>query len=317
MTDPTFDPNQSPAPATGDRQPGDSDNPAKSPSIHASTQDSPYIPFQPSTSPSPSIHPSLSRLDRSLSDLSWDLSSNAIPPSILPSVELETSPVTGPETASIIPSAYNSFAASVSALELVTGNGGFAVLDFETGGVDTRRHALLSVGLVILDGGLSEVGSLYALIQDDPGRAVTPEALAINGIDMSEVARDGVSVEPVLAALQRLLQGRVIVCHNATFDTRWLNDRECGFGITAAVDTMFLAYDVWPFPAKAKLGIVAERLGIDASKAHNSLEDARITASILRKMPDIHPDGVKCLQPRRIVWDYYKRKCFSTRNFYI
>jgi len=193
--------------------------------------------------------------------------------------------------------------------------GGFAVLDFETGGVEPRRHALLSVGLILLDRGLQEVASLYTLIQDSPSRLVTPEALAINQIDMNEVRENGVPVDSLLAALWQLLPGRTIVCHNATFDTRFLNDR--GWSITEAVDTMFLAWDIWPFPQKVKLEIVAERLGVEHSGAHNSLIDARMTANILRKMPAIHPDHEKCLQPRRILYDYYPRKIFTTRNLYV
>lgn len=186
--------------------------------------------------------------------------------------------------------------------ELEDGIQGYAIIDFETGGFDPVRDALLSVGIVTLDRELNETSQFYTLIQDEPGRTVKEDALAVNGIALKEVAERGMAVCDVLAEIENVLMTHIPVCHNTAFDLDWLRKR--GFNLAKAIDTMHLSYQWFPYQ-KAKLAMVAERLGVTVKDAHNALGDCLMTAEVLRRFARQFP-GV--LLPKPIDWDFWTRQ---------
>lgn len=177
----------------------------------------------------------------------------------------------------------------------------YVVIDFETGGLDNQVHALLSVGVLVLDHDLRELFRYYTLIKDDPIKLVDQAALDVNGITLEEI-KTGLPIEQVINNLRFLIGEQVVVAHNAAFDVGFLNKR--GFNITHAVDTMFLSWQVWP-KQKAKLKIVCERMGIPVEKEHNSLGDVLLTAEALRwfKRNQISD----CITPKPIDFEWFKR----------
>ena len=185
------------------------------------------------------------------------------------------------------------------------------VLDLETGGFNPKTSAIVSAAAVVLDSQLREIDRWYAVI-NEPGKEITDDALAINGLSRDQIA-SGIPIEMALEEIRR----RSIttwVAHNAAFDFAFINARgnfggigEPGQPVNLAIDTMFLAWHVWPRPAKAKLGIVAERMGINVENAHNALGDVLMTVEILRKFASmgLAPDP---LVPQLIQWEWWKRR---------
>lgn len=176
------------------------------------------------------------------------------------------------------------------------------VLDFETGGLDPTKHALMSVAAVTLDDRLLPLTEYYQVIQDLPGKIIEADAQAVNGITDEEIKNTGIPVTQVLDDLHIILEGQVVCCHNAAFDVAWLNER--GFDIQNAIDTMFLAWQLWPYQ-KAKLSIVCERAGITVKEAHNSLGDTRMTVNLLRYFSK--QLGEKVLEPVPIRWKWWEK----------
>lgn len=175
----------------------------------------------------------------------------------------------------------------------------YSVLDFETGGLNPKDDALVSVGIVVLDENFNQVDEYYTIIFE-PNKIINAEALQVNGITHDEI-KNGKPILDVLADIRRITAGTIFVNHNSAFDIAWLNER--GFNISESVDTMDLAWARWP-GQKAKLGIVCERLGIPVENAHNSLADAKMTAKILVKFSEM---PVLKIEPKLIRFDRWKK----------
>lgn len=71
----------------------------------------------------------------------------------------------------------------------------YIVIDTETGGLDAEKHSLLEVAFIYIREG-KEVGKYRALVKRDEYR-VTPEALAVNGIDLAKAKKDGYTLEDI------------------------------------------------------------------------------------------------------------------------
>jgi DNA polymerase III epsilon subunit-like protein len=97
----------------------------------------------------------------------------------------------------------------------------YVVIDFETGGLDNQVHALLSVGVLVLDHDLRELFRYYTLIKDDPIKLVDQAALDVNGITLEEI-KTGLPIEQVINNLRFLIGEQVVVAHNAAFDVGFL-----------------------------------------------------------------------------------------------
>jgi DNA polymerase III subunit epsilon len=182
----------------------------------------------------------------------------------------------------------------------------YSVCDTETGGLDAKINALCSVAVITLDENLNEIGKYYTLVKDDPSKTIEDQALAINGLNREEIARDGKPVDQVMVQLKELFQDTTLVFHNAAFDAAFLNAR--GMNIKESIDSMNLSWQVWPWPNKAKLAIVCERLGFSADGAHNSLVDALLTAKLLKEFSNKDRyKNLNALRPQPIDFNRWKR----------
>jgi DNA polymerase III epsilon subunit-like protein len=101
-------------------------------------------------------------------------------------------------------------------------------IDTETGGLDPRRHSLLSVGLVVGDGP-RVANSLEVLIRHDPFQ-VSAEGMKVNRIDLVQHAAMALEPEMALGVLNVFLEQHfphrckpvVLAGHNVGFDQAFL-----------------------------------------------------------------------------------------------
>jgi DNA polymerase-3 subunit epsilon len=116
--------------------------------------------------------------------------------------------------------------------------------------------------------------------------------------------------EDVLPRVAQMLEGRVLVAHNAQFDRRALRQGFERIGLKwprpPVICTVAMARRFAPLVRERKLAALAESLGIEVTEVHRALPDAttcaRILCALLPRMCAAAPaieDAVEYLQPRR------------------
>lgn len=161
----------------------------------------------------------------------------------------------------------------------------FAVVDVETSGLSVRRHDVLQVGVVVVDGEgtvLDRWGSLVA-----PRRRfwyrVGPTRL--HGIHRRDV-RHAPPASTVLAELAARLGDARFVAHNAEFDLAFLRKVAAQAGValplTDPICTLRLSRALDPERTKShRLADLCERYGVELVRPHDALADADATAAVL------------------------------------
>lgn len=173
------------------------------------------------------------------------------------------------------------------------------VLDTETTGLyPGLGHRVVEIGAVRLEN-WQEVGQISTLIQ--PGRKMDPKASSVNGITDGDLLGQP-TFSQVADELLALLDGAVIVAHNAEFDAGFLGQELLIYGWqTGGVPgvlanpwlcTLQLAWRHFHF-GRNNLGHIAAHLGVRMGRAHRALNDVYMTAEILKRM-------VRTLEQRRL-----------------
>jgi len=167
------------------------------------------------------------------------------------------------------------------------GGFGFAVVDLETTGLYPSTDRVVEVGIVHLNAEAEITGQFCTLI--NPGRDVGPTRL--HGITATDV-RDAPAFAAAAATIWQLLTGRVLVAHNATFDTLFLGAEfyRCGVRLPPppVMCTMQLAsYYLSDLPARA-LPACCAAAGITLSQHHSALDDAQAAAGLFARYRAAH-----------------------------
>ncbi|MFT5354332.1 MAG: DNA polymerase-3 subunit epsilon [Polyangiales bacterium] len=170
----------------------------------------------------------------------------------------------------------------------------FAVIDFETTGVDSSVDRILEIGIVAFERGrvLFREGLLV-----NPGIPVPEESRAIHGITDEELAGAPPFAE-VLPKVVELLQGRLPVAYNAQFDRGFLHaeiQRVQGALTEGAVppamrhdvvwlDPLVWAREILKDQKSRKLGDVAAHFNVPLEQAHRAAGDAEATGHVLMNL---------------------------------
>ncbi len=162
-----------------------------------------------------------------------------------------------------------------------------AVIDLETGGLDPHHDPILQIGLVLGDvvPGCCEVESEWSTMVRLRRPWSPYGARHIHGIRRHRL----LFAPPIREALNELTRRcgtRRIVAHNVAFDWGFLShaaqqqhvalptgDRLCTLELSRSLD-----------PERTmshRLADIARRAGVEHSRAHDALADARTTASVL------------------------------------
>ncbi len=167
---------------------------------------------------------------------------------------------------------------------------GFAVVDLETTGFSPRLgDRVAEVGVVLVDDAGRVEDEWCTLV--NPERDLGPQH--VHGIAAADVAL-APTFDRVAPALLRLLEGRVLVAHNAAFDTKFLRAEIGRAGIAAAIDplaclcTQQLAGRY--LTGSRALAACCATVGVVHDGAHSALGDARATAGLLGHYLDVAAD---------------------------
>ena len=168
------------------------------------------------------------------------------------------------------------------------------VADTETGGLDSKVHSLLSVGMWTLDTvERTLTDPLYFLVKE-PHIVTTPYAMAINGLDLVDIERDGLTPHEALCAINeycsRVCRQPIPVGHNVGFDIGFLErllDLIPGtslpfhyrtIDVPSLLTTMYLAGVLPKDISSSKKAL--EYFGMHRGSVHNALDDAECTGKV-------------------------------------
>jgi DNA polymerase III epsilon subunit-like protein len=192
------------------------------------------------------------------------------------------------------------------------------VFDTETGGLDPAEQSILTLGGVIFEDG--EIRDEFDVKIAEPLMVVEQEAMAVNHINLGDLAATGVSPLLAVRSLEEFLRphfrvGRTTLAgQNVAFDVGFLRRlyRLAAAEAATVPDAYHLAFKAWEkrmyrlyshhtldtqssalllelagvdtFPNGRSLGALCEKYGVTNEGAHSALADARATAQVLGKM---------------------------------
>lgn len=156
----------------------------------------------------------------------------------------------------------------------------FACFDTETTGLYANNGGkICEIAFSISCGGkvIEEFSTLL-----NPGVPMLPEVIAIHGIT-NEMVQDAPSFADILPRLLGMLDGCVLVAHNADFDMSFLQAEfeACGVHLPPypVIDTLKLARKSGKFE-RNRLGFIAQQLGINNAGWHRAMADTKMAEQI-------------------------------------
>ncbi len=173
------------------------------------------------------------------------------------------------------------------------------ILDTETTGLyPGLGHRVVEIGAIRLEN-WREVGRMSTLLH--PGRKMDAKASSVNGITDADLVGQPTFGE-IVNDLLALLDGAVLVAHNAEFDAGFLGQELVIHGLkTEGVPvtltnpwlcTLQLARRYFHF-GRNNLSHIARHLGIRMGQAHRAMGDVYMTAEVFKRM-------VRTLQQRKL-----------------
>ena len=173
----------------------------------------------------------------------------------------------------------------------------FAVFDVETTGLSPAHgHRICEMGCLRVCNGV-ELDRFDSLV--DPRRSISPGAFRVNRIT-AEMLRGAPPFDQIAEHLLQVLDGAVLVAHNAPFDLGFLaaelDIARLPVPQNPVVDTLSLARRTYSL-ARNSLSAVVVALGVTVSPTHRALSDVQATWGVLERIiSDLeHRQGVATL----------------------
>ena len=161
-------------------------------------------------------------------------------------------------------------------------DGEYVAFDLETTGLSDRTDRVIEIGAVIMKNG-KELERYQTFV--NPHRKLSQEVIELTGIT-DDLLVDAPSIEDVLPRFLAFVGDRVVVAHNAKFDTGFIraecNRQGIAYKLTAA-DTLVIAQQLMPELNRFKLDIVAKALCLPNFNHHRAADDANICGLIFGK----------------------------------
>jgi DNA polymerase-3 subunit epsilon len=171
----------------------------------------------------------------------------------------------------------------------------FAVVDLETSGLNTHRHRILQLGLVVIEANGTVVDQWSSLVKLRwPLQRVGPTS--IHGITRASL-RGAPSLNDALDELGSKMTGAVFTAHNARFDSEFISRAvrrrpthdPVRLGLDPRLCTLRLSRRLDPERTQShRLGDVCERYGVALDRPHDALGDAAATAAVLPHLLAAH-----------------------------
>ena len=168
----------------------------------------------------------------------------------------------------------------------------FAVVDVETSGLSLRRHHVLQIGLVVVDGNGRVLDRWSSLVAPRRRWWFRVGPVGIHGI-RRQMVREAPPGREVLTELAARLGDAHFVAHNAAFDAEFLRKASKTHGVVVPIVdplcTLTLSRRLDPDRQLShRLGDLCARYGIELVRPHDALADADATAALLPHLLRAH-----------------------------
>ncbi len=159
----------------------------------------------------------------------------------------------------------------------------FAVFDIETTGLSAISNRITELGCVIWKNG-EVLGRFNTLV--NPEIPIPEEVVKVTGIT-DEMVKDAPTIREALPEFLSFAGDRMLVAHNAAFDTGFIRKacEEQGIKFTSPyLDTLAMSRYVNPDLPKHKLDDLQKHYGLEEFNHHRASDDAEMLAQIFGKM---------------------------------
>ena len=168
----------------------------------------------------------------------------------------------------------------------------FAVVDVETSGLSLRRHHVLQIGLVVVDGNGRVLDRWSSLVAPRRRWWFRVGPVGIHGI-RRQMVRTAPPGPEVLTELAARLGDAHFVAHNAAFDTEFLRKAGKTHGVMVHIVnplcTLTLSRKLDPDRQLShRLADLCARYDIELVRPHDALADADATAAVLPHLLRAH-----------------------------
>ena len=178
----------------------------------------------------------------------------------------------------------------------------FAVVDVETTGLRFDRDQILQIAVVLQDWTAhpTSVWSTYVRPSQFWSRDLGPQH--VHGISRRKLIF-APSTAKAMQKFAQLTSGRILVAHNAEFDTKFLQaaalENEVDLNWAGVLCTLKLSRKLDPQRQQThKLSTLCEKYGVVLDQAHHAEHDARATAEVLPHLLSAHGiTDAESLQP--------------------
>ena len=165
-------------------------------------------------------------------------------------------------------------------------NVSFAVVDFETTGLNPEIDRIVQLAAVIVNGDGDIIDSFDTIVKPENPDEYQHGAEHIHGISAEQVS-SGMPLRIALEKLWDISAGNVFTAHNAQFDLGFLHAESERVGINGHVevhiDTLELSRRTTGADNTRRHNLFAlcEHYGIERDKVHDAKSDATATAQLL------------------------------------
>ena len=176
----------------------------------------------------------------------------------------------------------------------------FVAFDLETTGLSSKHDEIIEIGAVIMKNG-QEVDRFQTFV--DPHRKLQKETVDLTGITDSMLV-GAPSIEEALPQFLEFVGDRVLVAHNADFDTGFIRAacEKLGYAYNfTSADTLILSQNLMPQLSRFKLDVVANALSLPEFNHHRAADDAvtcgLIMDRLLQKLEEMGIHNLQSINP--------------------
>jgi DNA polymerase-3 subunit epsilon len=165
-------------------------------------------------------------------------------------------------------------------------NVSFAVVDFETTGLNPETDRIVQLAAIIVNGEGDIVDSFDTIVRPESPAEYQHGAEHIHGITAEQVS-GGMPLREALEQLWSINAGHVFTAHNAAFDLGFLHAESNRVGIEdhieVHIDTLELSRRTTGTDTTRRHNLFAlcEHYGIERDQVHDARSDATATAQLL------------------------------------
>ena len=172
----------------------------------------------------------------------------------------------------------------------------YVAFDLETTGLYARRDKIIEIGAVRMKNG-QEIERFQTFV--DPGCRLEKRTTDLTGIT-DDMLRGAPKIAEALPKFLEFVNGSVLVAHNASFDTTFIQHACEKQGIPyelTSVDTLTISQNILTHLHKFSLDVVAKDFEMDDFNHHRAGDDALVCGRIMGKlMEKLEAMGVRDVQ---------------------